>query len=239
MTTTTVRVAAAAALLYAARRYYLNWGTTKAECAMYLPGDELFDGPVIRTTEAVWINAPTNAVWPWLVQMGQDRGGLYSYEALENLVGLDYRNADRIHPEWQRLVPGDRVRLAPKGWAGLRDGFALRVVEVIERQAVVLCAGPPPHPLDAVWSFHVIPHAEDRCRLLVRSRTRRRHWADALGVECAAPAKALVTRGMLRGIKRRAEAPNDVGFPAELGAEGKAPTGDSPGTNADEMLLRR
>src|SRR4029079_11580546 len=107
-----MRAAGGIAILYAARRYYSNWGTTKEECAMYLPGDELLDRPVVRTTEAVWINASANAVWPWLVQMGQDRGGLYSYEALENLVGLDYHNADRIHPEWQRLAPGDRVRLA-------------------------------------------------------------------------------------------------------------------------------
>jgi hypothetical protein len=238
MTTKTMRGAAAAAFLYAARRYYRNWGTTKEECAKYLPGDELVDRPVVRTTEAVWINASANAVWPWLVQMGQDRGGLYSYETLENVVGLDYHNADRIHPEWQRLAPGDRVRLAPRGWMGLRDGFALTVAEVIEKQAVMLCAGPPAHPLDAVWSFHVIPYWEDRCRLLVRSRTRRRHWADAVAIECAAPAKALVTRGMLRGIKRRAEGRlNDVEFPVGFGAEGESPTGDAHGANADEMLL--
>ena len=170
-------------------------GHYQGDCPRYLPGDELLDRPVVRTTEAVWINAPANAVWPWLVQMGQDRGGLYSDETLENLVGLNYHNADRIHPEWQRLAPGDRVRLAPRGWMGLRDGLALTVAEAVEEQAVMLCAGPPAHPLDAVWSFHVVPYWEDRCRLLVRSRTRRRHWADAVAVECAAPAKALVTWG--------------------------------------------
>ena len=238
MTTKTMYVAAAAALLYAARRYYRNWGTTKEESVTYLPGDELLDQPAIRTTEAVWINAPASAVWPWLVQMGQDRGGLYSYETLENFVGLNYHNADRIHPEWQRLAPGDRVRLVPRGWMGLRNGFNLTVAEVIEQQAVMLCAGPPTHPMDAVWSFHVIPYWEDRCRLLVRSRTRRRHWGDAVAIECVAPAMALVTRGMLRGIKRRAEGRlNDVELPVGLGAEGEPPTGDAHGANADEMLL--
>ena len=238
MTTKTMCVAAAAAFLYAARRYYRNWGTTKEESAKYLPGDELLDQPVIRTTEAVWINASANAVWPWLVQMGQDRGGLYSYETLENFVGLNYHNADRIHPEWQRLAPGDRVRLVPRGWMGLRNGFNLTVAEVIEQQAVMLCAGPPAHPMDAVWSFHVIPYWEDRCRLLVRSRTRRRHWGDAVAIECVAPAMALVTRGMLRGIKRRAEGRlNDVELPVGLGAEGESPTGDAHGANANEMLL--
>src|SRR5262245_14673573 len=112
MTTKIVRVAAAA-LLYAARRYFRNWGTTKDECRMSLLGDELGRGPVVQTTEAVWINASAGAVWPWLVQMGQDRGGLYSYEALENFVGLGYHNADRFHPEWQSLVAGDEMRLVP------------------------------------------------------------------------------------------------------------------------------
>src|SRR5262245_23143246 len=86
MTTKIVRVAVVAAVWYAARRYFRNWGTTKDECRMSLLGDELVRGPVVQTTEAVWINASAHSVWPWLVQMGQDRGGLYSYETLENLV---------------------------------------------------------------------------------------------------------------------------------------------------------
>ena len=203
MTTKTMRVAAVAALLYAARRFYRNWGSTKEESHMLLPGDELVDGRIIQTTEGVWIDAEASAVWPWLVQMGQDRGGLYSYEALENFFGLQYHNADRIHPEWQRLAPGDRVRLAPRGWMGMREGIALSVVDVVEQQNIVLRATPPEHALDAVWSFHLIPHWEDRCRLLIRSRTRVSHPGDMLALELTGPARALVTRGMLLGIKRR------------------------------------
>jgi len=199
MTTKIARVAAVVALLYAARQYFRNWGTTKEECRMSLPGDELVGGPVVQTTEGVWINAPASSVWPWLVQMGQDRGGLYSYETLENLVGLDYHNADRIHPEWQRLAPGDEMRLVPKGWMGLREGISMRVVEVVEQQSIVLRATPPDQLWDAVWSFHVIPHWEDRCRLLSRTRIRLRHPGEVLA------AKALLTRGILLGIKRRAE----------------------------------
>jgi hypothetical protein len=81
---TITRALPAAALLYAARQFYRNWGSTKEESHMSLPGDELVDGRVIQTTEGVWIDAEASTVWPWLVQMGQDRGGLYSYEALEN-----------------------------------------------------------------------------------------------------------------------------------------------------------
>ena len=200
-----MHVATAAALLYAARRYYRNWGTTKQECRMGLPGDELVDDPAVKTTEAVWINAPANAVWPWLVQMGQDRGGLYSYQTLENLLGLDYHNADVIHAEWQHPVPGDVVRLAPKGWLGLRNGISLRVADVAEQRFVVLRASPSEQSWDAVWSFHVIPHWEDRCRLLIRTRTALRHPGGVLMTELSGPAKALLTRGILLGIKRRAE----------------------------------
>jgi hypothetical protein len=205
MTRKMARVALAAAFLYAARQYFRNWGTTKDECRMSLLGDELVGGPVVQTTEAVWINASANSVWPWLVQMGQDRGGLYSYETLENLVGLDYHNADRIHPEWQRLVACDEIRLVPKGWMGLREGVVMRVVDVVDQQSIVLRATPPDQLWDTVWSFHVIPHWEDRCRLLIRTRTRLHHPGEVLITELAGPAKALLTRGILLGIKRRAE----------------------------------
>src|SRR6476469_10926041 len=180
MTAKTMYVAAAAALLYAARRYYRNWGTTKEESVTYLPGDELLDQPAIRTTEAVWINAPASAVWPWLVQMGQDRGGLYSYETLENFVGLNYHNADRIHPEWQHLAVGDEMRLVPKGWMGLREGFTMRVIDIVEQQSIVLSSPSRNQSGDTVWSFHVIPHWEDRCRLMIRARTRLRHPGEVL-----------------------------------------------------------
>ena len=197
--------AIAGAGLLAARRYYRNWGTTKEECDTALPGDELVSQPVVQTTEGIWIDAPGSAVWPWLVQMGQDRGGMYTYEKLENLVGLQHRNADRIHPEWQHLAVGDVIRLVPRGWMGLRNGIALPVVALVEGESIVLRLQPPDVPVDGVWSFHVVPHWEDRCRLLVRTRARMRVPGEALGAEAAGPVMSLLTRGMLQGIKRRAE----------------------------------
>ena len=197
--------AIAGAGLLAARRYYRNWGTTKEECDTALPGDELVSQPVVQTTEGIWIDAPGSAVWPWLVQMGQDRGGMYTYEKLENLVGLQHRNADRIHPEWQHLAVGDVIRLVPRGWMGLRNGIALPVVALVEGESIVVRLQPPDVPVDGVWSFHVVPHWEDRCRLLVRTRARMRVPGEALGAEAAGPVMSLLTRGMLQGIKRRAE----------------------------------
>jgi hypothetical protein len=211
MNRSVMRVAAAVALLYAARRYYRNWGTTKEECRMRLPGDDLVRRPAVQTTEGVWIDRPPNAIWPWLVQMGQDRGGLYSYEALENLVGLRYHNADRIHPEWQRLAPGDVMKVVPENWMGLPKGVVLPVAQVIDQEAIVLRGTPLNFPVDAVWSFHILPRGEDRCRLLARMRAPLRHPGEVLAVELAGPVTALMSRGMLLGIKRRAESSPQIG----------------------------
>ncbi|MGK2854026.1 MAG: SRPBCC family protein [Microbacteriaceae bacterium] len=201
----TVTLAAGAVLLlYGARRYFRDWGTTKDECAMRLPGDELMRQPVLQSTEAVSIELSAAEVWPWLVQMGQDRGGLYGYELLENSFGLQHCNADRIHPEWQHLEAGDVIRLAPRGWLGMPAGVSLTVAEVIEKEAIVLHVAPPALPWETVWSFHLLPHWDDRCRLLVRTRLGLRHPGEVLLAELARPVTAMMTRGMLLGIRRRA-----------------------------------
>jgi hypothetical protein len=224
-----LRVAGALALLYAARRYYRNWGTTKDECRMRLPGDELLRRPAVQSTEGVWIDAPPNAIWPWLVQMGQDRGGLYSYETLENLVGLHHHNADRIHPEWQQLAAGDVVRVAPKGWMDREHGVELSVAQVIEEQAIVLRGAPPQLPWEGVWSFHIVSRGQDRSRLLMRTRIGLRHPGQVLAVELAGPVTALVTRGMLLGIKQRAERVPQLSRVPILGTPPPAPANGEVG----------
>lgn len=93
-----------------------RWGATPAEVAMSLPGDELIASPSMGYTRAVTIDAPPEKVYPWLVQMGQGRGGMYSYDGLENLVGCDIHSADTIHPEWQDTRPGDKLRFGPEGY---------------------------------------------------------------------------------------------------------------------------
>lgn len=203
MSITPTRLATAAVLLYAARRYYRNWGATKDECQMTLPGDDLVAGPAVQTTDGVWIDASPAAVWPWLIQIGQDRGGLYTYQCLQNLFGLHYRNAERIEPNWQHLSVGDAVRLTPPNWLGFPDGATLRVADIVDQKSIVLRALPPGHIVDAVWSAHLIPHWDDRCRLLIRHRIRLRHPGEVLAVELTGPAVALMTRGTLLGIKRR------------------------------------
>ncbi len=196
-------------LLYGARRYYRNWGTTKAECQMPLPGDTLVGDPAIQTTEALYIDAPTSEVWPWLVQMGLDRGGFYGWDVLKDFLGLggqyDHQDADRVHPEWQELAVGDVVRLAPRGWMGLPDGVALTVSEIVPEKYLVLNVTRPELRWNAVWSFHLQPHWEDRVRLLTRARISLRHPGEVFAMELLRPLIALGTRGLLLGIKHRVE----------------------------------
>ena len=80
-----------------------------------MPGDELVPDPVLLSTRSVTIDAAPSQVWPWLAQIGQGRGGLYSYDQLENLVGLDIHSADTLLPAQEQLTPGDLVRLGKPG----------------------------------------------------------------------------------------------------------------------------
>jgi hypothetical protein len=188
-----------------AARQLANWGSTGPEQASALPGDELIPGPATVTTLATTVDAAPEDVWQWLVQIGQDRGGMYSYDWLENLFGLRIHNADRIREEWQHLGPGDQVRLVRKGWLGLREGLALPVARVDPGRVIVLREQPPTQPWDAIWSFHVVPLEPGRCRLVSRSRSARPRGAARLAAWAMSPVTTMMTRGMLLGIKRRAE----------------------------------
>lgn len=193
----------------AARRATRRWGATPAEHAERLPGDELVDAPSIVTTRAVTVDAPLHDVWSWLVQIGQNRGGMYSYDRLENLLGLRIHSTEVIRPEWQELAVGDRIVLVPEGWAGLKAGYGLPVAVVEAPRTLVLRQSPPEHPWDGVWSFHIRALPDGRSRLLSRSRSHRhRGPRGALDVALDSvmdPITWFMTRKMLLGIKQRAE----------------------------------
>ncbi len=97
------------------REGFNRWGASREEWLAEMPGDELVPDPVLLSTRAVTIESPPEAVWPWVAQIGQGRGGLYSYDALENLVGLDIHSLDMLLPEDQRVGQGDLVRLGKPG----------------------------------------------------------------------------------------------------------------------------
>ena len=95
------------------RGYRTRWGTTEAEASADLPGDGLVRNPKLSMTWGITINAPIEDVWPWVVQMGQGRGGFYSYQFLENITGCEIYNADRILPDHQHIPLETGVSLAP------------------------------------------------------------------------------------------------------------------------------
>ncbi len=184
------------------REWMLTWGATPSEVHMQFPGDDLLSDPDAQSTMAVDIDASPTDVWPWLRQLGQDRGGFYSYEWAENLVGLDIHNADRIVAEWQDLSVGDTVRL---GRADRFPDAVLKVVAIDPAQSLVLRA--PDEPTWWVWSFVLDPVNETTTRLLVRSRIR---LPENTVIRLAArsvldPVSFVMTHGMLRGIQTRAE----------------------------------
>jgi hypothetical protein len=188
-----------------AARQLVNWGSTGAEQASALPGDELIPSPATVTTLATTVDAAPEDVWRWLVQIGQDRGGMYSYDWLENLFGLRVHSADRIREEWQYLAPGDQIRLVRKGWLGLKEGLALPVARVDPGRALVLREQPPAQPWDAIWSFHIVPLGPGKTRLISRSRSVRPRGAARMAAWTMSPVTTVMTRRMLLGIKRRAE----------------------------------
>jgi hypothetical protein len=119
-----------------------NWGTTPEERTMTLPGDELI-ADASTVTRGITVDAPGDEVWRWLVQIGQDRGGWYTYDWLENLFALDIHSSDEIREEWQHLAVGDRVVQVPPGWGPQRAGYSMPVAGWT-RAAHSCCASSPP-----------------------------------------------------------------------------------------------
>jgi len=150
------------------RPWYLRWGTTAAEQAMVLPGDEIIGGEgVIVSTRAITVQAPVEKVWPWLEQLGQNRGGMFSYEWLENLVGCQMKNLDHIDPALQDLRVGDKILMGPQ--KGLPY---YQVVQIDEPRALVLVSvdSNTDQVGTGTWSFILLPQPGGSTRLLIRHR---------------------------------------------------------------------
>jgi hypothetical protein len=198
-----VAVASAGGALWTARYSLLHWGATHAELQEVLPGDDLIADATRVATRAVTIDAPPDAVWPWIAQLGQGRGGLYSYDWLENLVGCDIHSVDRVVAEWQVLKAGDEVRLHPQS--------ALTVAAVAAGAHLVLRPGPADRPaalngfpLDFTWAFVLRRHPGRRTRLVVRERYASLRPGAAAIVEPLTVVSAVMGIKQLRGIRDRA-----------------------------------
>jgi hypothetical protein len=186
-----------------------HWGATRAEATGALPGDELTAGPVEQCTRAIAVVAPPERVWPWLVQMGADRGGFYSYDWLENLFGLHIHNADRIVPDWQQLAAGDMVwanRARTGGWVVELvvpgEAVVMKVADAATGRAVTRSEGVG---FEFQWTFALRPTPDGGTRLLIRERTAFGRRSTRLLMTPVGPVSFLMTRKMLDGIRRRAE----------------------------------
>lgn len=204
-------IGAMAGYVVVVRPWMLTWGTTPEERATRLPGDEIVRTPRYQQTHAITVAAPPERVWPWLVQIGQGRGGLYSYDWLENLVGSGIHSVDRIVPALQTLSVGDVIRL-------VRADHPARLYLVVDqidapRSLVLRADGGRDEAIAAgmaypSWAFVLRPTGHGGTRLLVRWRhdfapTFTGYLTWMFGLE---PVHFVMERAMLRGIGCRAEA---------------------------------
>jgi hypothetical protein len=180
------------------RRWMNRWGATPSDLTRAMAGDGLLANPTYSGTTAIIINAAPEHIWPWLVQIGYQRGGLYSYDWLDRVFGyLDRPSATRILPEFQHLAVGDHIPLG--------RGPSWPVAAVDANRALVLdmrnLGG-----FDWVWQFGLYPIGENRTQLVSRSRVRTHTAWARLATYAIEPTGFVMTRRMLLGLKQRAEA---------------------------------
>ena len=191
------------AVVIALRPRYSSWGTTRSEQQMVMIGDPPLGQSHYRIDHAVTINAPVDSVWPWLVQIGQDKAGFYSYDRLERAFGADIHNADSIVPAWQQLKRGDMVRAAQPGFLGglFGENLGWRVRQIEPGRAMVL----------AKWGAFVLePIDAHTTRLHIRTRGPGVPTLSGIALTPVSllffePGHFIMERGLLLGLKRRAE----------------------------------
>jgi hypothetical protein len=164
-----------------------------------MPGDDLVQSPTYVTNRAVTIAARPAAIWPWLVQMGEmPRGGFYSYEWVERLLGMRVANADRHLPEYQHLEVGDTL-----------DRSGNLIVKAIKHDKW-LVLGPPEGISwgESMWAIALYPLDEERTRLVSRVRARINQWTPQglFWLVLLDPGQFIMERKWLLGVKERAEA---------------------------------
>ena len=192
--TAALALLAALGMLYPLlRRPILTWGATSEEAASRLPGDELLEDANGVSTRAITIDAPAGSVWPWLAQMGPSpRGGAYTYDWIENLLGLDMHSVDRVLSDFQHPEVGDTISLGPNRMR----------LERIEPPRVLAWRS---EDGNWVWTFVLKEQDGATTRLVSRNRFRQPTLAARIGMLPMEPGSLVMERKMLRGIKERAE----------------------------------
>ncbi|AFU01608.1 hypothetical protein [Nocardia brasiliensis] len=178
------------------RRWCLTWGATEDEVAREMPGDELLTAPDVIATRAITIATSPGAIWPWLVQLGPGRGGAYTYDWIENLLGLNMHSANEILPQFQNISVGDSFAL---GTSGPR----MRVAVLEPEHTLVFASADG----NWVWSFGLYPtdggtRLVSRNRIAVPGARLPNRLFNRLVME---PGSWVMERKMLLGIEQRAE----------------------------------
>lgn len=179
------------------RSWARTWGATEAELQRALPGDELIARTSTDGTHGATIGAPPEAVWPWIAQIGDVRGGFYSYTFIENLLqGEDlYHNADSLLPQFQDPQPGDGMVMD-----------SLRVHDVEPGKWLLAAQSSDKGGYDWVWLWHLEPAGAGQTRLLVRMAQRLSLGPSNPVVSTLIDLGAFVMgRRMVEGIALRAE----------------------------------
>ncbi len=192
------------------RPWHERWGATEEEAHAVLPGDDLVPDPATQATRAITIQAPAEQVWPWVIQLGADRGGFYSYDWLENLFGLGIHSADQVVPGWQQRAVGELVHADAAGTGGW---YVVQVVpgEVLVLKMANVAAGHPARRdeqwrWEFLWTFATRDQGDGTTRLLVRERAGFGSAATRLLMSPVGLVSFVMTQKTMRGIRARAEA---------------------------------
>jgi hypothetical protein len=179
---------------------FKNWGATRQEVRMQMPGDLIVEQPDRVHTRAITIHATKEEIYPWLLQMGQNRGGFYSYQTIENLFGRKVRNADVIIPEFQDMKRGDTLRFGPD------NRYPWLVVDSVIPKRAVVYTSPASNPIEYSWAFYLVPVDMEFTRLVVRTRSKSSGPFNYIYEKLVRETTQFVMeQKMLRGIRKRAE----------------------------------
>ncbi len=174
-----------------------RWGATQDEISGSFTGDELVPSPRISYTRAISINAEPEEIYPWIVQLGAEKGGMYSYSWFEtNILQCELINADRIHPEWQSLKVGDQMKMCP----GI-SGPPPYEIAILKPDQSIIMGHKENGAWIEVWQFNLVPQNDGTTRLVIRSRNAAQGWFW----DVIRPGEFIMMRGMMFGIKERAE----------------------------------
>lgn len=196
------------AFFFVVRPWYRQWGATEGEARGPLPGDEIVPNAAGQETRAITIHASVDRVWPWLAQLGQDRGGFYSYDLLENLVGCEMPTVDRLRPKQQSWRIGDKLWMYPPERAS-GVGFATLRAHVPGRALAfgTHMPGSPASVEDGSWAFVLVPLGDSATRFLVRGRGApgRSLLGVAFDQSVFEPMHFVMERRTMLGLKALAE----------------------------------